>query len=87
MQTMVLELDEEVGESLRRRAVRHGRSLDAEVREILRDVARTEEPEDDIDKTGFGTWMARQFAGLGLKKGEIEDIRGDWGFRSPDFGE
>jgi hypothetical protein len=86
-QIVVRKLDEGVKEGLRRRAIRHGRSLEAEVREILREAVRVDKPAaDDIDKIGFGTWMARRFAGIGLREGEdIEEIRGDWGFRTPDF--
>ena len=41
-QIVVRKLEDEVKEGLRRRAARHGRSLEAEVREILRDAAVAE---------------------------------------------
>ena len=46
-QIVVRKLEDEVKEGLRRRAARHGRSLEAEVREILRDAAVAEPGEDD----------------------------------------
>src|SRR5215204_4928753 len=84
-QIVVRKLEDEVKEGLRRRAARHGRSLEAEVREILRDAAVAEPgEEDDIARIGLGTWLTRQFAGNGLREGEkIEEIRGDWGVRIP----
>jgi antitoxin FitA len=88
-QIVVRKLEDDVKEGLRRRAVRHGRSLEAEVREILRDAAGAEPGEDDdIGRIGLGTWLTRQFAGNGLREGEkIEEIRGDWGVRIPKFDE
>jgi antitoxin FitA len=83
-QIVVRKLEDEVKESLRRRAARHGRSLEAEVREILRDAAGAERSETE----GLGTRLARRFAGIGLRPGEeIEEIRGDWGFQTPNFDE
>ena len=46
-QIVVRKLEDEVKEGLRRRAARHGRSLEAEVREILRDAAVAEPGEED----------------------------------------
>jgi plasmid stability protein len=88
-QIVVRKLEDEVKEGLRRRAARHGRSLEAEVREILRDAAVAEPgEEDDIARFGLGTWLTRQFAGIGLREREkIEEIRGDWGVRIPKFDE
>lgn len=40
----VRSLDDQVKERLKVRAARHGRSMEAEVREILTDAVRTEEP-------------------------------------------
>ena len=41
-QLLVRQLDEDVKEKLQRRARRHGRSTEEEVREILRNAVRTE---------------------------------------------
>ena len=83
-QIVVRKLADEVKEGLRRRAARHGRTLEAEVRDILRDAA---EPEL-APKEGLGTKLAKRFAGIGLKPGEeIEELRGDWGFQTPNFDE
>ena len=72
-QFVVLNIEENVKERLHRRAARHGRSMEAEVRDILRDaVKRDDEPTD-----GLGTEIADLFAGIGLrKKEEIRELRG-----------
>ena len=60
-QLVVRDLEESVKEKLRRRAARGRRSLEAEVRDILRDaVARPESNEQHL-----GSRIARRFAGLG----------------------
>jgi plasmid stability protein len=74
-QIVVRKLEDEVKDGLRRRAARHGRSLEAEVRQILRDAAGAEKADVDDNKIGLGTWLSRQFAGIGLRVGEeIEEI-------------
>jgi plasmid stability protein len=60
----VRNLDEDVKARLRVRAAEHGRSMEAEAREILRKSLT--EPQD----RGLGTWIHERFAGLGLD--EIE---------------
>jgi plasmid stability protein len=81
-QIVVRKLTDEVKEGLRRRATRHGRTLEAEVRDILREAAAPELGPAE----GLGTRLAKRFAGIGLREGEeIEEIRGDWGFRTPNF--
>lgn len=83
-QLVVRRIEESVKERLRERAARHGHSLEAEVREILREAVQEEEKSEE----GLGTRLARRFAGVGLREGEeIEEIRGDWGFRIPNFEE
>jgi plasmid stability protein len=44
-------------ERLRRRAKRHGRSLEAELREALETIAEEDRPTTQ-KKAGFGTWLA-----------------------------
>ena len=44
-------------ERLRRRAKRHGRSLEAELRETLESIAREDSPPSQ-SKVGFGTWLS-----------------------------
>jgi plasmid stability protein len=60
---------------LQRRAKKHGRSVEAEVRDILRDaVRRDNRPEA---REGFGTRFASYFKGIGLREGEeIREWRG-----------
>ena len=72
-QLVVRNLDEEVKTKLRRRAAAHGRSMEEEVRAILRDAVK----ERARPKDGLGTRIAARFAGIGLREGEeIPEFRG-----------
>lgn len=66
-QLVVRHLDDQVKAGLRRRAVRAGRSMEEEVRLILREAVR-EEAGDRL-----GTRLAARFAGIGR---DIEELRG-----------
>lgn len=70
-QLIVRNLEEPLVEGLRRRARRHKRSTEAEVREILRAAvgAGAAEP------PRLGSALASLFSGRGLE-GEIEELRG-----------
>ncbi|MGB7566077.1 MAG: plasmid stabilization protein [Prochlorococcaceae cyanobacterium] len=70
-QLLIRNLDLVFKEALRRRAQRHGRSMEAEARLILRQAAEAEHlsPEG----TGLGTRMAALFAGAML-----EEPIGEW---------
>jgi len=72
-QIVVRDIEDELKERLQRRAAEHGRSMEAEVRDILRDaVNRGRKP-----KSGLGSDIARLFAGIGLKPDEeIRELRG-----------
>jgi plasmid stability protein len=65
-QLLVRNLDDEVKAKLQRRAKRHGRSMEEEAREILRNATREEGPQ----RRGLGTEIATLFHGIGLKPGE-----------------
>lgn len=74
-QFVIRNLDDSVHAAIRQRAARHGRGLEAEVREILSRVASEE--------TGIqsgarrGARMAARFAQAGFREGEgIEEVRG-----------
>jgi antitoxin FitA len=70
-QLVVRYLEDSVKEKLRRRAARRRRSLEAEVRDILRDaVARSESAERHL-----GSRIARRFAGIGLTL-DVPELRG-----------
>jgi plasmid stability protein len=56
----IRDLDEELRASLRVRAARHGRSMEAEVREILRDALARPVPADQL-----GSRIRQRFATLG----------------------
>ena len=72
-QILIRKVDERVKARLQRRAKRNGRSMEAEVREIIINAALQKE----APEVGFGTQMANLFRGVGLKEGEeIKEIRG-----------
>jgi antitoxin FitA len=82
-QLLVRNLENAVKTKLQRRAKRNGRSMEEEVREILRDAAKEETPEGG----GLGTRIAAHFRGIGLRKGEeIQELR-DIKLQIPDFEE
>ena len=61
-QVIVRKLDDTVKRKLQRRAARHGRSMEEEVRDILRDAVK-----DEGDRRrGFGSEAAALFRGIGL---------------------
>ena len=72
-QLLIRKLEDDVKERLRRRALRHGQSVEAEVRDILRDAVKSEaEP-----RVGLGTRIAARFKHIGLREGEeIPTLRG-----------
>ena len=92
---LVRRLDDDIKVRLKRRAKRHGRSLEAESRAILEDAALAEvSTENEAGRIGLGSLMRRRFGRIGLTKEEsrafnkaIDDLRGrskprDPGFRS-----
>lgn len=70
-QLLVRNLEESVKDGLRRRARRHGRGMEAEVRDILRAAAALE----DAPSTPLGTRIAARFSGIGLT-GDLPELRG-----------
>jgi len=70
-QVVVRQLEEDLKERLKRRAKRHGRSVEAEIREILRSaVAESRTP---IAK--LGSRIANRFRGKGLQEA-LPELRG-----------
>lgn len=70
-QLLVRNLDDEVKTSLQRRARRHGRSTEEEVREILRNAVR----DDAKVSAPLGRRLRALFAGIGLDD-DIPELRG-----------
>jgi plasmid stability protein len=70
-QLLVRKLDDDVKAKLRRRARRHGRSTEEEVREILRNAVRGE----GAAGRPLGSRLAARFARVGLKQ-DIPELRG-----------
>ena len=65
-QLIVRDIENEVKAKLQRRAKRHGRSMEEEVREILRDATKAE----TSSRKGLGTRIAEHFREFGLREGE-----------------
>jgi plasmid stability protein len=81
-QILVRNLEDRLKVQLQRRAKGHGRSMEAEAREILRDALR--EPEQP--RGGLGSEMVALFCGSGVYLDEpIAEIR-DMRMEIPDFG-
>jgi antitoxin FitA len=82
-QLVVRNIEDAVKAKLQRRAKRHGRSMEEEVREILRDAAKNEGSRGKR----LGTEIAELFRGIGLRPGEelpkLPEIR----MQPPDFEE
>jgi plasmid stability protein len=70
-QLVVRNLEQSVKVRLQRRAKRHGRSMEEEVRDILRNAVN--EPEKQ--PVGLGTKIASMMKGTGIKF-EVEELRG-----------
>jgi plasmid stability protein len=82
-QILVRNLEDQVKGRLQHRAKRHGRSMEEEVREFLRNASR----EEETPKRGLGSEIVALFSGqgIGLEEGEeIPEIRG-MRMEIPDF--
>ena len=70
---VIRNIDDNVKATLQKRAKRHGRSLEAELRLVLTEVAAA-----DVAATppaeGFGTRLANLFAEFGLKDMDLEPL-------------
>lgn len=82
-QLVVRNLEQSVKTKLRRRARSNGRSMEEEVREILREATK----DDSSQRKGFGSEVSKLFRGIGLKEGEeFPELRG-FSIRPVDFEE
>jgi len=77
---LVRDVEETVKRELQRRASRHGHSLQAEIRDILREASKNPAPAH-----GLGTELVRIFQGSGEEFPEIKELRGGRP-EIPDFG-
>jgi plasmid stability protein len=71
-QLVVRNLENDVKVRLQRRARRHGRSTEEEVREILRNAAKDE----GTQSKPLGSRLRDRFAGIGLED-ELPELRGE----------
>ena len=79
-QVVVRNIEDDVKARLKRRADVHGRSMEAEIREILRNAAR----EENQAPPKLGSRIAARFKKTGLTT-DLPELRGQPG-RSADFG-
>jgi plasmid stability protein len=70
-QLVVRNIENAVKHRLQRRAARNGRSMEEEVRDILRNAANAE----SVPSGGLGTVIAELFKGTGLKT-DIPELHG-----------
>ncbi len=70
-QLLVRNLENQLKVRLQRRAKRHGRSMEEEARDILRNALR----EEDSPAAGLGTDIAALFSETGLRE-DIAELRG-----------
>jgi antitoxin FitA len=70
-QVIVRNLDDSVKRQLQRRAAKHGRSMEEEIRDILRDAVK----DDGKPEKGLGTRIAERFRGIELDE-PIQEFRG-----------
>ena len=70
-QLVVRNIEQSVKSRLQRRASRRGRSMEEEVRDILRDAVK----EEETSAGGLGTAISSRFRKLGLKF-DIPELRG-----------
>ena len=70
-QLIVRNIEDVVKKKLQRRAKRHDRSMEEEVRDILRNVA----DEADVPVGGLGTEIAKLFTKTGLDS-DLPELRG-----------
>jgi plasmid stability protein len=80
-QIVIRNIEDTVKARLKRRAARHGRSMEEEVRTILREAVKHKARPGTTE--GLGTAIANEFAGIGLNE-EIREWRGH-SVRSPKF--
>lgn len=78
-QLIVRNLDEAVKRELQKRAARHGRSMEEEVRDILRDAVKAR----GRTQKGLGTQIAERFKGIELEE-DIPELRG-YTIQAPKF--
>ena len=82
-QLVVRDIADEVKAKLQKRAKRNRRSMEEEVRAILRDATKNE----GRPREGLGTRIANRFRGIGLKAGEeIHELHG-YALEPPNFRE
>ena len=90
-QLLIRKLDDDVKARLKARAKSHGRSLEAEVRDVL-EKAVASAPVHGATAEGFGTALARKMAAHGVTDADVDELerliadgRRSWGGRPVEF--
>ena len=90
-QLLIRKLDDDVKARLKARAKTHGRSLEAEVRDVL-EKAVAGDATGGAKAEGFGTALARKMAEIGVTKADgealdraITENRKSWRIRPVEF--
>jgi plasmid stability protein len=78
-QVIVRNLEETVKRKLKRRAARHGHSMEEEIRTILRDAV----VDEGRHRKGLGTEISELFKGIGLEE-PVSELRG-YTIKPPSF--
>jgi antitoxin FitA len=73
-QLIVRNIEDDVKERLAQRARRHGRSMEEEVRDILRSAVHNDRKAET--DSNFGTRLANFFAAHGFDELDIEELKG-----------
>lgn len=71
-QLLVRNLSEAAKQRLKRRAKLHGRSLEAEVRELLEKVPDEKVPVEDT--TGWASRLAEEIRQIGVTKEDVDEL-------------
>jgi plasmid stability protein len=71
-QIVVRNLGEDVKRRLKRRAENHGRSMEEEAREILREAVGADQPRTKT--VGLGTQIAALFRDIGFEGDELDKV-------------
>lgn len=73
-QFVVRNLEDDIRDKIRAIAAEHGRSMEEEVREMLREAVLRASARSS---KGLGTRLVERFRGCNLRDGEIEELRGE----------
>jgi len=71
-QLIITNVENKLMDHLYRQAIQHGRSIEEEVLDILRNAVKT----DSAQQRGLGSELAQRFQGIGIKI-DIPELKGE----------